>query len=350
LLATQIERRSGDFKAAEEHLKVYKQLRGATDEFQTEWIILRAQAGESPKLEAALWDCVKKNHPQSIEILETLAGCFLRESRNYAALDCLNEWLKRAPDNLQALEWRALVWENLRAGDEAAADYRAVLKRAPERWQTRLQLAQVLMELTRFEEAARELEVLRTTRGDDDAVRLAWGQCLFGLGEADDARAVLSSLVGSQAHGGTAGQPALFYFLGKLEPDPAKAQHWFRKALELQPTHLEARHALYTRLLQVGRKKEAAEELRAYRAAEKDHQEVRNLHDLMERSPNNPDLLTRLAALLLEKFASPHGEHLLNRALALDPNHPRARELLARQQAKNNPPAHTTNGRKSTGP
>src|SRR5207249_4319314 len=128
------ERRSSAFKTAEEHLKAYKRIRGVTDEFQTEWILLRAQGGESPQLEQALWNCVRQNHPQALEILETLSACLIRESRFFKALECLDEWLKRDPKNPVALEWRALARENVQARDEAVADYRQVLELAADRW------------------------------------------------------------------------------------------------------------------------------------------------------------------------------------------------------------------------
>jgi len=103
-LAARIERRLNEFKAAEKHLQTYKRIRGVTDEYQTEWILLRAQGGEWNQLEGSLWNCVERNHPQSLEILETLAAGLMREARFSAAYACLNEWLKRDPQSLVARE------------------------------------------------------------------------------------------------------------------------------------------------------------------------------------------------------------------------------------------------------
>jgi Tfp pilus assembly protein PilF len=334
LLAARIERRLSEFKKAENYLQAYKRIRGVTDEFQTEWILLRSQAGESSRHEQALWNCVQKNHPQSLEILETLAACFLRESRYYAARECLDEWLRRDPKNVLALEWRALVRENLRARDDAIADCHLVLKLAPDRWQVRLQLAHLLMSMASFPEASRQLEILNKTHGQEQAVQLAWGKCLFSQGETDAAHKVLTQLVTGQK----AQPPLALYYLGKLEADPAEAVKWFRKVLKLQPANLEARYALHTSLQQARRDKEAAEELRIFLAEQQDEAEAKKLHDKMERDPNNPDLLSKLGGRLLERFDNPAGLHLLNRALSFDPKHRYAHEVLARYYEKHNLP------------
>jgi Tfp pilus assembly protein PilF len=340
-LAAGIERRLGDFKTAEKHLQAYKRIRGVTDEFQTEWILLRSQAGELYQYEHALWNCVQKNHPQALEILETLAGCFMRESRYYAARECLDEWLKRDPKSVLALEWRAVVRENLRARDDAIADCHEVLKLAPDRWQVRLQLAHLLMSMASFPEASRQLEILNKTHGQEQAVQLAWGKCLFSQGKTDAARKVLAQLVA-----GPEAQPLALYYLGKLEADPAQAEKWYRKALKIQPANLEARYALYSILQQARRGKEAAEELRIYQAEHQDENAAKKLHDKMEREPNNPELLSKLGGRLLERFDNPAGLHLLHRALSFDPKQRYAHEVLARYYEKNNQPERAAQHRR----
>jgi tetratricopeptide (TPR) repeat protein len=332
-LAARIERRFGEFKAAEEHLKLYKRVRGITDEFQTEWILLRAQGGEWPQLEQSLWKCVEKNHPQTLEILETLAAGFMREARFTAASVCLNEWLKRDPHNVVALEWHAMTHEYLQRRDEAVKDYRQVLELAPGRWQARLQLARLLIEMRNFSEASKELAILNETHSEQEPVQLAWGQCLFNLGKIDEARKFFFKLSAGQEK-----QPLAFFYLGKLESDPAEAVKWFRKALAIQPAHLEARYALYASLQQAGRSKEAAVELRVYQSARNDQDQTKILHDMMERDPNNPEHLSKLGGHLLEKLDNPQGLTLLQRALAFDPNYRSAHQALARYYEKNKQP------------
>ncbi|MBM4069310.1 MAG: tetratricopeptide repeat protein [Planctomycetes bacterium] len=329
-LAARIERRSGQFETAENHLKTYKRLRGITDEFQTEWILLRAQSGESPKLEQALWNCVRKNHPQTLEILETLAACFIREGRYHAAITCLDEWIKRAPNCVLAFEWRGLARENRMQRDGAVEDYEKALELDPAQWQVRLQLAKLLMDMARLPQAAIHLATLNKTHAGDPSVQMAWGQCLFQQGESEHARRVFSELHAKQGNQ----QPMVLYYLGKLEADPTRAATWFRQLLTIQPAHLEARFALHASLLQAGRGPEAAAELRTYQAARAELDQIKTLYEKMEREPNNPDVLSTLSEQLLDKFNSPQAVHLLYRALAFDPNHQRSRELLAKYRQK----------------
>jgi Tfp pilus assembly protein PilF len=342
LLAARIERRLSEFKAAEKHLQTYKRIRGITDEFQTEWILLRAQAGELAQHENALWNCVQKDHPQSLEILETLAAGFLREARFSAAFTCLNEWLKREPRNVLALEWRGGALEQLQKRNQAVEDYRQVLELAPERWRARLQLARLLMELTYFADAARELEILLATHGEQEHVQLTWGQCLFNQGKTEEAQQVFSKLIA----GSKENQPLVFFYLGKLASDPVEAEKWYRKALALQPSHLEARFGLYTCLQQAGRGKEAAAELKVYEKDRRDQIIMRKLYESMERNPNDPIHLSKLGAQLLEKFDNPQGLFLLRRALVLDPENQLAHEVFARYYEKNNQPERAARHRK----
>jgi len=344
-LAARIERRLNDFKAAEDHLKAYKRVRGITDEFQTEWILLRAQAGEWPQLERSLWNCVEKNHPQSLEILEALAGGLMREARYSAALGCLNDWLKRDPHNLVALEWRAMTRAYLQNREDAVKDYRHVLDLAPDRWQARLQLAKLLMEMASFSEASRELAILNATHGEQEQAQLAWAQCLLNQGKTDEARGILLKLSTSLEK-----EPLVFYYLGKLEPDPADAANWYRKALQIQPGNLEARFGLYTSLQQAGRSKDAAVELQLYKSASSDQGQTRKLHEMMEREPYNPDVLSKLGAHLLEKYENPQGLYLLRRALAFNPNHRFAHQVLAQYYDKKNQPEQAAKHREYSAP
>lgn len=332
-LAARIERRLGEYRIAEDHLQSFKRVRGITDEYQTEWILLRAQGGELPQLELSLWNCVEKNHPQSQEILETLAAGFLREGRFSAAAVCLHEWVKREPDNVLALEWRGVTRQQLQRRDEALQDYRKVLKLAPHRWRTRLQLAQLLMEMTQFSEAARELTVLNAAHGDEGLVQLAWGQCLLNQGRNEEARAILLKLSASRDR-----QPQAFHYLGKLESDPIAAADWYRKALAVQPGNTEAHFALYTSLQQAGLVKEAAKQLQVYQRARQDQTQTKKLRDLMEKNPNNPEYLSKLGVHLLDKFDNPQGIYLLQRALVFEPNYTFAHEALARYFEKKNLP------------
>jgi tetratricopeptide (TPR) repeat protein len=332
-LAARIERRVNKFAAAEDHLKTYKKIRGVTDEYQTEWILLRAQGGESAKFEQSLWNCVEQNHPQSLEILETLAGCFVREGRFFAALNCLNEWLKRDPGNPVALTFRGLARQNLQQPpDEAAADYQAVLAVDPDRWQARLRLAHLLMDMSRLPEAWQHLEILNASHGKDEGVQMARGTWLFHSGKAEEARQVFLHLVD-----GDYKAPALFY-LGRLENDRTKAEQSFRRALEIQPDYLEARYALYACLQQAGRGKEAADQLRVYQAGRDAAELIKKLQVRMESSPYNPDLLSDVGGRLLEEMDNPQGLKLVQRALSLDPNHRRAHQILARYYEKHAQP------------
>jgi len=329
-LAARIAREMSDFMAAEQHLKAYKRVRGITDELQTEWVLVRAQAGEFPLLEANLWDCVKENHPQSLEILRTLTLCCMKEMRYGKADAYLGEWLKRAPNSALALEWRGLVRESIDSRLQAVEDYRKALEIAPGRWHARLQLAQVLIGLTRFQEAERHLEQLRGTSPHQEEVLFSLAQCLLNQGKNEEARQIFLELPETYLR-----RSQVLCFLGKLEPEPAEAEKWYRKSLQADSMNMEARFALYQSLCQqTGREQEAAQELATFGKAKKGGEQMKRLMERMDREPRNPDLLTQIGGQLLERFNNPQGLTLVFRALYFDPNQRQAHEILARYYEK----------------
>jgi Tfp pilus assembly protein PilF len=314
---------------------------------QTEWILVRAQGGEFARHEAALWKCVKNSNPQTLEILKTLAACFIKEFRFAAAHTCLDEWLEREPKSILALQWRGLVREALHERANALADYARVLELAPDHWRARLQMAQLLIGLSRFPDAFQQLQILQQTHSDQHDVQFTLGQYLFKQGKDEQARQIFLQLSTKDYPK----QSKVLYYLGKLEHEPAKAEYWLRKSLKKDPADLDARFALYTNLRQQpGRQKDATAEILAYQASKKDEEKIRTLLESIQTQPRNPDVLASAGGLLSEKFRNPQGLNLVFRALFFDPNHRQAHAILARYYEKNHQRAKAAKHREFSQP
>lgn len=78
-------------------------------------------------------------------LLEALTWGYMKTFRLPEAVQSLEFWLKREPDNVQALLWRAEVAERRQQHPQALDDYRRVVELEPERAAARLRLAELLV-------------------------------------------------------------------------------------------------------------------------------------------------------------------------------------------------------------
>src|SRR5262249_21291815 len=100
-------RRAGAYDDAKRYLKECQRLGGVAEALDLEKGLLRAQQGALAGLEGQLLSFVEQGHPDSVLILEALARGCLKTYSLPRAKHCLELWLEREPDNVQALLWRA---------------------------------------------------------------------------------------------------------------------------------------------------------------------------------------------------------------------------------------------------
>ncbi|HZT82972.1 MAG TPA: tetratricopeptide repeat protein [Gemmataceae bacterium] len=348
LLAARIERQSDNFPEAERHLNECKRLQGgATDEVQLEWLLMRAQSGEVDELADGLWRYVEEDRAEAPSVLEVLAQSYIRRMRYHSALTCLDEWLKREPDNARALDWRGWVRERLHKLDEAAADYQHALAVAPQRWEVRLRLADLLLLDSKPQEALLQLERLRQDGVDRPAVLVALARGYAALGRPEEARAALEKALAADPDNA----PALIA-LGKLENQsqrPAEAEKHLRRALALTPFDQDAHFTLYQALeAQSDRREEAAAQLARYKALEADAKRLTTLVETRgEQAAQDPNTASEIGSLLLRIGLQDQGLYWLNLALEKDRQNRRAHAALADYYQKHNQPEKAAEHRRA---
>src|SRR5262249_4733215 len=156
-LAARVARLALEYREADRQLRDCQRLGGARAAIDLERQMIRAQRGDLTQVDRKLMTQVEGGHPESLLILEALSRGYLQNFRLEEALRCLQLWLERRPDAVQALLWRGEVWERLLHTEDALADYRRALELAPERDDDRLHLAEVLITARQPQEAARHL-------------------------------------------------------------------------------------------------------------------------------------------------------------------------------------------------
>jgi tetratricopeptide (TPR) repeat protein len=331
LLAARIERWAGDYPKAEQLLNSCQQLQGGPSEAtQVEWILMRTQAGELNQNEVGLWKCVEQNHPQSVEILATLARSYMMASRLGPGFRALNQWLERDPTAPQAWYWRGWSYERVGNMDAAMDDFNKSLELDPDRLEVRLRLASLYLDNKKPVEALPHFERLARSHPDNPEVLAGLAQCLVYQGETDKARDLLDRALAKQPD-----QVRALTLRGQIDCEkerPAEGEVWLRKALALKPRDKDALFQLSTCLKQQpGREREAAEVHARHEAVVADLLQVRALLDgPVLRSPQDPDLLTQVGVLLLRLGEDKHGVDYLRRALHEDERFKPAHEALAR--------------------
>ncbi len=336
LLAARIRRLRGGYSDAEQYLLRCGQLDGMSEEVQLEWLLLRCQQGEVDELAPQLFAMVKKLHPQSPIILETLASIYLRQMRYLEAALALNLWVEEAPDSVRALDWRGWVECQLDHREQGIRDYERLLELQPNRSDIRLRLAQVLIESARHPQAVPHLERLLRERPDDPDVAAALAPCRVQEGKLEQARALLDTALQIDPDH----FDALFQ-RGKLEitlGNPAAAEPWLRKALRIKPHDKETHYNLYRSLqAQPNRQKEAEKEQERW---EQDGIKLDRLTSLLRKylaaNPNDPDLACEAGKLLLELGEEKRGLFWLHRALAINPRHEASNQALSAYHERTN--------------
>jgi tetratricopeptide (TPR) repeat protein len=319
LLAARVARLQFDYPAAEAHLRRSAELSGgATAATQLEWLLLRAQAGDVDEVAPGLLRLVDDNDPESPAILEALSGVYVRQVRLPLAMHCLNLWLKCEPDALPALDRRGWTWERLHNRDAARADWERALELAPDRWETRLRLAELFLDDANPVEAGPHVERLRQTHPERAEVWGAVGRCRYLNGDLKGAAEALDRVLAEAPD-----DPKGLLWRAKVDLEqgrPAEAEALLRRALARDPSALEAQFALTESLRrQPGRAADAAAERQRYDRLKAD---VERLTSLMggegTKEPETADRCAEVGALLLRLGRAPLARQWLRRALALD--------------------------------
>ena len=252
------------------------------------------------------------------------------------ALQCVDEWLARDPDNVQALFLRSNIFRQSGSWTKVAPDLRRVVELDPERSQARWWLAVALSNVGRYDEAVRHLELLRQhppkdVDPTDILVRLAI--CRDRMGRPREVRELLDEVLAQRPEQGlallTRGQ------IAKTNGQLPQAEEWLRKAARALPYDYTTHWALTECLRQQGKTKEAEkEETYANRLQDRWNRLKDITSQQMQQRPNDPDLFCEAGKLMLELGNPEGGKNWLFSALILDQQYVPALTALADYYAK----------------
>jgi tetratricopeptide (TPR) repeat protein len=318
-LAAQTARRAGDLDLAQEHLRACRRLGFESQAVELEWALLAAKRGHFAEQEALLWSLVEQDHPDMLLILEVLIDGYIQHYRMPRALRCLDLYLERESEDVQAWLGRGWVCERLFYWTDVVQSYRRAANLDPANEPARLRLAKALLITGPPDKAAEEFETLHQKRPDDTEVLLGLARCRRQQGRLEDADRLLDELTSRHPQDG-----AVLKERGRLAidaGDAAGAETWLRKAVARSPHDREARYDLYQCLQQQGKEKEAQESLSIFQRLDADLKRIDWLTQQMQKTPYDLELYHEAGVLCLRNGSAEEGVRWLRLALQYDPRH-----------------------------
>jgi tetratricopeptide (TPR) repeat protein len=333
LLAARAARRARAYPDADVCLEKYQRTRGCDAAASFEQLLLTAERNVD-QVAPLCRRHVEEKHRDAPLILEALTRGYLRQYRLPEARFCLDRWLKRQPDNPQALCLQGeLQLDYERASDRALASYRRAVQLDPEHEDARQGLAIALLETKNFAAAARHLEHLSRCQPENLRLRVGLAECRHGLGEGAEAVRLVDRVLAEAPRYA----PALT-LRGRLALDAqqfAAAETWLRRAVALAPGNHQARYSLMVCLHRNGKDEEARRQKQKLKEMEEGVKRFNEIvtRDMIQR-PHDAALHYTLGRLLLRSGHQPEGLRWLQSALRLDPQYAPARKALAEYYQK----------------
>jgi tetratricopeptide (TPR) repeat protein len=326
LLAARNARRMRNYPEARQHLRRCREDGGEAEPVVVEEALIELQQGDlSPVL--FLRERATRDDDLALVILEVLIQHDLDTYQLGVALDEFTRYLKRRPDDLQALIGRGDVWERFLYFSDALADYRRAVAAHPDHEPARLKLADTLLIVGTPEEALEQYRWLAERWPKRVEVRLGLARCYRRLAQPEEAAKLLDGILQEDRENAGA-----IWERGELELQQgraAEAEPLLRRAAGKLPHDQRVHYAMYRCLLQLNRPKEAeAYNTRASQLAA----DMRRLNEVrleVMKRPNDAALRCEGGLLFLRNGEREEGRRWLQLALRLDPKCEAAKSALA---------------------
>jgi Tfp pilus assembly protein PilF len=320
------ERRAGRPEQAAAYVKRCEQLTGGvTPEISLEWALARAQSGDLSEVERALQQRADNDEREAPQILEALAKGYIETYRLDAAKYCLDRLLALQPGHVEAMLWRASLWQTAGSLEKAEADYRRALDAQPEHRAARSRLAALLLRRNQAAKALEQYDYLRHLPGGDrPEVLLGLARCNRELGHAEAARQELDAVLAGNPHDGDA-----LIERGKLALETesaAAAEGWLRRALTDHPFDAQGHYLLAQALRRQGHDAEALEHEAARQRIQDDLKLLEATFRRVAKAPTDPEPRREAGQICLRNGQEEEGERWLLSALQQAP-HDRATHL-----------------------
>ncbi|WP_161602335.1 tetratricopeptide repeat protein [Tautonia marina] len=277
-------------------------------------------------LRAAVWfqDALRRR-PDQIETLRWLAAASYELGDLSTAIDSLETLTRLQPGDAPAWRTMGLIQKEHAEYEEARDAYQASLKANADQPDVRMELAEVLMELSRHDEAIRLLEACRGRVNEPDRLVLL-ARSLYEVGERADARHHLE-----QGLNAVPDDPAMLAERARIdlaEGNFSAAVEALDEALGAEPINPDGFYLRSQAHRRLGHPEQADQDLARSQELTEVKTAISNLIREADQSPDSAEVRYRLGTLCLELNDSKMAAAWFQAALACDPNHEAARQGL----------------------
>lgn len=332
-LAARAARRLDLLDEAQRHLAACERLAGGESQAtKIERALLRVHRGDLASEEEFLRYCIAQDAPDAGEILDVLSTALILDYRVPEAHQCLEELLRRQPNDCDILLRRAFTAQSQGWYTVAVESRQRALELRPDADSVRLELVDNLLTLGRYAEAREQLAALRRKWPDHPGVLFSLARCLAEQGEKDRAVELLDRLLVQEPN-----NPSVCGERGRLclERDrPEEALIYLRRATAQSPPNRTLLLRLADCLRLLGKHDEARPYLEQAEGLQSDTVLALQLSKrYREGGRNDADLCHQLGVVLLRLGKTDDARRFFRKALKINPNHRPAQKSLAAIEA-----------------
>ena len=325
-------RRASRFDHFEKHLHRAEQLGWPGEEVALQRWLATAQRGHVELVEPQLNRLIAAGATDEVaeEVYEALAEGYLATHRLKEAWKCLSYWSDWRPAAIKPRLLRGSICQQIGNSEQAAEEYRLLLKNNPSHVTGMAKLAHVLLETNHVQEAVDQFQrVLRLEPANVEmTLGLASGE--RRLGHAPTARQHLSHALTLKMN--PLQQAECLSELGELDFEDGKyaqAIEHLQQAIELTPREARMHHALSRALLLAGQPEAAQRHVELNRELQTKSQRLHDITKTLFDQPQNADLRFEAGSILMEQGFQREAVGWLETAIACQPEHVPAHQALS---------------------
>lgn len=349
LLLARAYRKSHDVKQAYEELNAYYQLAGATEEYQQEQWLFKAQIGENADLQRHLSELLINPQGDIQDICETYVNSCVLNYQFNEALQILDLWEADFSEDPLPNFMRGKIYEHSRALKEATEEYQKTLSKDPRYAPAAYSLARVQLTLKKTEAAMQYYERAIANTKYPAPAQVGLARCLRLLNRNEEAKKTLAEVLKKEStqlhkeyqamgdHKSTANSAAQLE-MGNLElaeKNYEAALKWLEPAAQVNPIDLAIKNSLALVYSRLGRKQEAKTLSLKIKETNEALEEIQHLLDQIREKPDDAELRYQIGKRYLNYVSEEQGIVWLNSVFRSNPNHGGAHNELARYYEEN---------------
>jgi tetratricopeptide (TPR) repeat protein len=325
--AARCARRAGDLDSAARLLRDAKRLGWVPEAIELEQALADVRQHGHQGFAGTLLELVRRDHPDSVVILEALTTAVLGTFEIDLLTQCLDLWLERAPDDERPHLIKGDMLERFGTRIDAINQYRAAVQLAPGSAEARRKLGWLALGMKLTGEAAEQFEWLIARQPDSPELRRGLAKVRQAQGRSNVAATILDALLAERPDDALAlGDRGAI----EMETGDAKsAEKWLKPAVAGAPGELHLLNQWELCLRQQGRDKEADEVRKRIKRGEDDEKRLVEVRKELVRKPRDPGVRLELGQILMRNGLEREGLRWLETGLVNDPRHVATHQALA---------------------